>query len=186
MKCEICGNNYKSVCMHCNARVATWGVGGTMAMLEMAKRKDNITGKELMDFISTYYIGRASENSDKSNVLRRSLKSLGYSGEIIGRIHTNQMDYSSMRKRELSTGHRWKLRNENCDKCGSTINLKLHHIVPLSWGGKTSTENCITLCEVCHRLTHKKLSKLLSRSLLLEYISPHKEEIQKLAVESMD
>jgi 5-methylcytosine-specific restriction endonuclease McrA len=160
----------------------TWGVEGAIAIREMANRAGDINAQELMPFIKQYYIGRVRTNSDKSAVLRKALKVLGYKGKIIGRIHVNQADYVSIRKRELSLGFSWRLKRDNCEKCGSIDRLKLHHIVPLSWGGLTSRENCITLCETCHRLAHKSLSKSLNRGLLLEYLIPHKEEIYKKAI----
>lgn len=37
-----------------------------------------------------------------------------------------------------------------CKKCGSSKNLEVHHIIPISQGGKTVLINLITLCEKCH------------------------------------
>lgn len=184
MICDICGNEYRKTCLRCARRVMIWGVDGVVAIRAMANRTDDIPVSDLLRLIREYYTGVAYTNSDRANVLRISLKKLGYKGKIIGRIHTNKIDYMSIRKREYSAGLRWRLRNDNCDKCGSTDGLKLHHIVPIAWGGLTSKENCITLCQICHKLAHKALSKVLNRTLLLQYLIPHKDEIYDKAIAS--
>lgn len=40
-----------------------------------------------------------------------------------------------------------------CQACGRDETLEVHHILPLSWGGKRcDPENLITLCDRCHLL----------------------------------
>jgi 5-methylcytosine-specific restriction endonuclease McrA len=41
-----------------------------------------------------------------------------------------------------------------CGNCGSTKNLDVHHIVPLSCGGSNELGNLKTLCRHCHSLIH--------------------------------
>ena len=41
-----------------------------------------------------------------------------------------------------------------CGNCGSTTNLHVHHIVPLSKGGSNQLSNLRTLCEDCHKKLH--------------------------------
>lgn len=43
----------------------------------------------------------------------------------------------------LHIGHR-------CERCGSTINLHPHHIIPRSAGGGDEDDNLLTLCFRCH------------------------------------
>ncbi len=45
---------------------------------------------------------------------------------------------------KLRDGHR-------CRQCSSTVNLEVHHIIPVSRGGQTAMFNLKTLCEACHR-----------------------------------
>ncbi len=49
------------------------------------------------------------------------------------------------------------LQNHNfqCDNCGSTENLVMHHIVPLSQGGNHVASNISLLCESCHSVVHR-------------------------------
>jgi hypothetical protein len=41
-----------------------------------------------------------------------------------------------------------------CGNCGSTQNLMVHHIIPLSKGGSNLLSNLRTLCEDCHKKLH--------------------------------
>ena len=163
----------------------TWGQDGLLYLMGLAKQEEDIQSFDLVSIVNNYYLGKSKSMSAKVNVLRIALRLLGYKGNFIGRIHKNGMTYDQQRKREHSTGRRYGLRNQSCDKCGNTSDLRLHHITPVSWGGKTTLENCITLCEGCHRKVHKKLVQLLTRQKLLEYLAPHYEEIETLAKQSI-
>jgi hypothetical protein len=185
MICEICGKSYRYSCAHCTRRIATWGQDGLLYLIELSKTKDDISAEDLIKTVNTYYTGKASNLTDKANVLKIALRILGYKGKFVGRIHRNNSSYLAVRQRENQAGRRWGLRNSTCDKCGSEDQLRLHHIVPLSWGGISSPENCATLCESCHRKVHKELSQLLTRLKLIEYLTPHAEEIESLAKRSM-
>ena len=57
-------------------------------------------------------------------------------------------NWESLRSSALSRdGHR-------CGNCGSTNNLHVHHIVPMSKGGSNILSNLRTLCEDCHARLH--------------------------------
>lgn len=43
-----------------------------------------------------------------------------------------------------------------CANCGSTNNLEVDHIVPLSRGGTNDIDNLRILCKSCHRKRKKK------------------------------
>ncbi len=182
--CNRCGSQYRKSCAKCTIRIKTWGEEGTRQLLQLAKRTVDIHAEELLAFCEKYYIGK-SDIRVSVTTLKIGLGILGYEGNFIGRIHKNNMDYAALRKREHEAGRRYSLRKEKCELCGSTIELRLHHIVPLSWGGLSTDDNCITLCKDCHLKTHRILSRNLSRSLLLKYLRPHQEEIIRLALESV-
>lgn len=184
MICTVCGNEYKTSCRHCTMRIKTWGLEGTLALIEWSKSSNDITAKDLLSFVNQYYVGRVHKR-EAVQVLKKSMRILGYKGKFIGRIHLYD-DYLHIRTREHATGHRWRLRKDNCDLCGGNKDLKLHHIIPLSWGGATTDGNCLTLCEACHRKVHRNLSKLLGRNRLLEYLVPHRSEISQLAKKSLE
>lgn len=182
MKCEICGKEYVVSCRSCYKRVETWGEDGLLELMELSKRKDDFLSSEIIDFCDKYYKGLSSKRCTKAMTFRRALLDLGFSGKFIGRIHKNKTDYYSIRKREHGNALRYKLKENECKLCGKIdVDLFIHHIIPLSWGGVSTQENCITLCKDCHELAHKKLSKLLNREKLLEYLRPHKNEIYDLA-----
>lgn len=43
-----------------------------------------------------------------------------------------------------------------CQCCGNTRNLELHHIVFRSQGGKDQLDNLVTLCNRCHARAHRE------------------------------
>jgi len=48
--------------------------------------------------------------------------------------------------------------NRMCIDCGSNKNLQVHHLIPLSKGGKSEKANLGTLCGVCHEARHPHLA----------------------------
>ena len=50
-------------------------------------------------------------------------------------------------------------RDKVCIQCGSSEDLEVHHFVPLSRGGRTELSNLGLLCENCHKLRHRHLSR---------------------------
>jgi HNH endonuclease len=46
-----------------------------------------------------------------------------------------------------------------CRHCGSTAKLSVHHLVRPQDGGRDELSNLATLCDHCHRLTHKAMGK---------------------------
>ncbi len=44
-----------------------------------------------------------------------------------------------------------------CIECNSTLNLQVHHLVPLSKGGKSEKANLGTLCSDCHEKRHSHM-----------------------------
>ena len=46
-----------------------------------------------------------------------------------------------------------------CVLCGSNENLHVHHIKPISEGGKDNPRNLVTLCEKCHTTVHNDNKK---------------------------
>ena len=68
-----------------------------------------------------------------------------------------------MRKQENMVRKNWKTQyrqkcrkylKKRCELCSSKEGLTIHHKIPLSEGVDISKENCQTLCEDCHKLTH--------------------------------
>lgn len=41
---------------------------------------------------------------------------------------------------------------KRCGRCGSTENLELHHLFPVSLGGTNDKRNLLFLCKACHQL----------------------------------
>lgn len=188
-KCT-CGNlrgRYSSSCRSCAMRIRTWGEEGNKKLIELAHSDSNIEVNDLMFIADKYYIGKA-DKEDKSllrSLITRSLKILGYKGEIVGRLHDNDQSYIAYRNRLMSEATYKGYKKETCYLCGSEKELAIHHIVPISWGGGSSKENCITLCKGCHKKAHKELREDLNRQFLLELIEPHQLKIKNKAINSL-
>ena len=50
-----------------------------------------------------------------------------------------------------------------CYYCNSTKNLHIHHIIPLSKGGKNSLGNFEIVCRKCHKKIHYQIEKVLPK-----------------------
>lgn len=48
-------------------------------------------------------------------------------------------------------------RDGGCQRCGATVGLEVHHVVPLARGGSNAPDNLVTLCGDCHRGAHRAL-----------------------------
>ena len=47
-----------------------------------------------------------------------------------------------------------RARGEQCEKCGVTGYIILHHIVPVICGGTYQNANLSLLCPLCHKYAH--------------------------------
>jgi len=65
------------------------------------------------------------------------------------RIREELQEYRELRTQVLQRDG-WR-----CQKCGSFINLQVHHIRPRSRLGDDTETNLITLCANCHRICHR-------------------------------
>ena len=66
-----------------------------------------------------------------------------------------------------------------CKICGSTKGLTVHHKKPVARKGKSTLENCVCWCTICHRNYHKKWGLAESDDLgnpIDEYIKPKKKK----------
>lgn len=55
--------------------------------------------------------------------------------------------------------HKTIFGKEECDVCGTTQNLTIHHFVPTAKGGADVADNRMTLCRNCHDKVHFKPKK---------------------------
>jgi len=45
-------------------------------------------------------------------------------------------------------------RGEKCELCGTTVLLEIHHIKEVIKGGDSKDDNCLIVCEDCHKDIH--------------------------------
>lgn len=69
------------------------------------------------------------------------------------------MRYRSYPKNWFDVRRNIVQRDKSCTMCGSTINLVVHHAIPLSRGGTNAEINLMTLCTTCHSRKHTHLFK---------------------------
>lgn len=48
-----------------------------------------------------------------------------------------------------------------CVWCKSTTNLHIHHVLPLSRGGKNELANLEIVCQICHLKLHFQIGRIL-------------------------
>jgi hypothetical protein len=68
------------------------------------------------------------------------------------------IDYQSRTWKNIS----WAIKVRDrfrCRRCGITVRLVVHHIIPIGKGGTNLPQNLLTVCDVCHRLAHKEFGK---------------------------
>lgn len=47
-------------------------------------------------------------------------------------------------------------RDKVCVYCGTSSRLTVHHVQPKCQGGANTPQNCILLCQSCHRALHSQ------------------------------
>ena len=67
---------------------------------------------------------------------------------------TNDEQNTKNEKWEKIREEVFETKGRKCALCGSTINLHVHHIIPLCIGGEDDIENLMVLCEKCHEKRH--------------------------------
>jgi hypothetical protein len=75
-----------------------------------------------------------------------------YFPNIPKRIDYSQRNYYERRKELINRKNKGMYNDyKKCGKCGSTENLELHHMIPMSLGGTNDENNLIWLCNKCHK-----------------------------------
>jgi 5-methylcytosine-specific restriction endonuclease McrA len=70
--------------------------------------------------------------------------------------------YHVMRKMAMKRdGHQ-------CNHCGTSFNLTVHHIIPRREGGTDHLDNLQTLCDSCHQVAEVLIQARKIRKVLLE------------------
>jgi hypothetical protein len=83
-------------------------------------------------------------------------------GRIKREFNINKIDASKVKslrrkfqsKKESLRKEMLRRHKKKCHYCGSTDNLDIHHLIPLSHGGNNSIENLVFACQSCHEDLH--------------------------------
>ena len=94
--------------------------------------------------------------------------------KLIRRIYRNRVPLT---KKNIMVRDNFK-----CVYCESTLQLTIDHITPVSRGGKTSFENCVTACRQCN---HTKGSLLPRECGMSMKKSPHQPTISEFLYKRM-
>ncbi len=71
--------------------------------------------------------------------------------------------------------------NNKCERCWTEKDLEFHHVIPVSFGGKTDLENSIVLCHNCHNMAPNDI--FLLKNIFLKF-SSSKEMIRYYKVKN--
>ena len=69
------------------------------------------------------------------------------------RLALDREEYDSLRKRVLDRDG-WK-----CQRCGTSTNLQVHHLVSRSHLGSDEFDNLMSLCACCHQKQHSSAQR---------------------------
>jgi 5-methylcytosine-specific restriction endonuclease McrA len=70
------------------------------------------------------------------------------------RLALSRMEYDRLRVRVLERD-RWK-----CQRCGSSVNLQVHHLRYRGRLGSDALDNLISLCADCHEEEHRNVGRV--------------------------
>jgi hypothetical protein len=59
--------------------------------------------------------------------------------------------------------------NHTCQDCGSTKCLEVHHLLPISQGGRNKLDNLKTVCHDCHKNNYKDVHFPKDKSKIIPY-----------------
>jgi len=85
-------------------------------------------------------------------------KTLWLWGERMRKVRQKAKRDKYRGKRYCRLRARARILRENvkqCKVCGSDKQLQVHHIIPVSLGGKNNIENLMVVCNNCHLKIHK-------------------------------
>jgi len=168
---------YDKVCSSCSRRVIVWGYRGTKYLFNLARLNIELPIDAAIKFCESYYVGKASKISDKVAILKMAIKVIGSKTKFIGRVRM-YTDYQHLKRANISYHNRHNTKRDKCEMCDTTDNLYLHHIVPVSWGGvEFAPDMVMTVCKKHHIILHQRLRKVLTKELLIQYLSPYSREI---------
>jgi 5-methylcytosine-specific restriction endonuclease McrA len=97
--------------------------------------------------------------------------------KVIRMIYKNKVPFS---KRNVMVRDRYI-----CSYCGSNKNLTIDHIIPISRGGKSTFENCITACKSCNNKKGDRTPSEASMYLAKKAYSPTISEFLKLKMKQL-
>jgi len=115
---------------------------------------------------------RSCAEASKGNKVLKKLICPGCNNEFVVKQNKSIFCSNSCRrsfdneKRSSNTSKLWPMISElvlerdgyKCKSCGaSSVDLLVHHVVPLCRGGDNRRDNLITLCDSCHGKAHKEL-----------------------------
>jgi arsenate reductase-like glutaredoxin family protein len=178
MKCKNCGKviDYRSErCSTCSSLALKYTDDGISYLFSLYK-KQHITIRELLKLKGLLKEEENDWNRFRENV-KINLKKNGFDGTI-ERVNKSKKVGSS-RRAASTKGKRIKDKYSHidvCEMCGNKNGEMIaHHMLPHSWGGDTNRKNIIFICNDCHAVIHKKLSKILSANLRHEIMRENKD-----------
>jgi len=97
--------------------------------------------------------------------------------KIVRMIYRNKVPFS---KRNVFIRDHYK-----CGYCGSNKNLTIDHVIPISRGGKSTFDNCITCCRNCNHKKGKRLPSEAHMHFLRQPYTPTISEFIRLKMKQL-
>jgi 5-methylcytosine-specific restriction endonuclease McrA len=97
--------------------------------------------------------------------------------KIIRMIYKNRVPFS---KKNVFVRDRYK-----CGYCGSNKNLTIDHVIPVSRGGKTNFDNCMTACKPCNNKKDRRLPSEAKMHLSHQPYAPTISEFIRLKMKKL-
>lgn len=97
--------------------------------------------------------------------------------KLIRMIYKNRVPFS---KKNVFVRDRFK-----CGYCGSNKNLTVDHVIPVSRGGKSTFDNCMTACKPCNNKKDRRLPSEAKMHLSHQPYTPTISEFIRLKMKQL-
>lgn len=124
--------------------------------LQQPRLVAKISGKRYWHFRNRFYVESEGLNADKVYALivtreQRKAQQIERAQATVAMGSQPRASTNRTRIPDDVKQYIWTRDGGECQSCGSTVELQFDHIIPVSMGGSSNTENLQILCGPCNR-----------------------------------